>query len=266
MEEYEEDDHFDLYPENLDYRYSISRERVLKRWKKTLEENFQVQIDRIKNGPGIKYGWIYPEHPLEIFNLYFSELEKKTVEKYKSSPTRKALMEEFETGFQYFTEIDRANEELYPNIWEIKNSGTLHLPDPKIPDLFLFNIIQKENSSLGLVPFPSKSQEQSIPQILLNSEKKVENGENVEIPETYKEPIYVKLHLLKHFFSENDEFEKLKIKDQHALLGLIFGCRADTVKPIKNNTQGKPDGKYVTERAITRFQDLLEKLKKGETF
>jgi hypothetical protein len=72
----------------------------------------------------------------------------------------------------------------------------------------------------------------------------------------------VKYKLLDHFFKGNPEFDKLLIKDQEHLLGFILGCRADTAKSIKN--QSKPDGKHITEIAMDRFTELLDKIKKGE--
>jgi len=72
----------------------------------------------------------------------------------------------------------------------------------------------------------------------------------------------VKYKLLDHFFKGNTEYDKLLIKDQEHLLGFILGCRADTAKSIKN--QSKPDGKHITEIAMDRFTELLDKIKKGE--
>ncbi|MDO6439750.1 hypothetical protein Q4534_20150 [Cyclobacterium sp. 1_MG-2023] len=75
----------------------------------------------------------------------------------------------------------------------------------------------------------------------------------------------VKYFLLDHFFKGNDEFNKLKFKDQENLLGFILSCRSDTVKHIKNNAyKEKPDGKYITIKSKDRFDELLEKLKMGE--
>ena len=74
----------------------------------------------------------------------------------------------------------------------------------------------------------------------------------------------VKYLLLDEFFKGNEKFDKLKIKDQEKLLGFILGCRADTVKHIKNNIQNRPDGKHITQVGLDRFLELSEKIQKGE--
>ena len=70
--------------------------------------------------------------------------------------------------------------------------------------------------------------------------------------------------MLDHFFDLKSEFKDLLTKDQEKLLGFILGCRHDTAKSIKNNLVKKPDGKHITEKALERFTELSEKIKKGE--
>jgi hypothetical protein len=93
------------------------------------------------------------------------------------------------------------------------------------------------------------------------------NHKNQEIEKPEKgESVAVKYQLLDEFFKGNEKFNNLKIKDQEKLLGFIFGCRADTLKHIKNNIQKRPDGKHITQAGFDRFLELSEKIKKGEIY
>lgn len=87
------------------------------------------------------------------------------------------------------------------------------------------------------------------------------------IPENHGkgETIAVKFKLLDNFFQGNEEFKKLLVKDQQKLLGYILGCHYDTAKHVKNfSNKGNPDGKYITQDSIDRFNDLYIKIKKGD--
>lgn len=79
-----------------------------------------------------------------------------------------------------------------------------------------------------------------------------------------RETLAVRYKLLDVFFKGNENFSKLKIKDQEILLGYVLGCDVSTAKHIKNNaTKGNPDGKYITHKSINRAEELIEKIKKG---
>lgn len=99
----------------------------------------------------------------------------------------------------------------------------------------------------------------SNPTLITKSHNKTEKGESLAV--RYK--------LLDEFFKRNEEFGKLKNKDQDILLGFILGCRADTAKTIKNqwikyNSTKTPDGSDITQTGIDRFTELFDKIKKGD--
>ncbi|MDP2039845.1 MAG: hypothetical protein Q8S14_14685 [Algoriphagus sp.] len=83
--------------------------------------------------------------------------------------------------------------------------------------------------------------------------------------EQKSEPLAVRFKLLNEFFNGNENFTKLKIKDQHILLGFILGCHQSTSKHIKNNSvRTVPDGKYITQENLDRYAILSDKIKKGD--
>jgi len=104
-----------------------------------------------------------------------------------------------------------------------------------------------------------------LAEFLRGNESKPEVVAEKTAPPEKRETNAVKYKLLDHFFKGNPEYDKLLIKDQEHLLGFILGCRADTAKDIKNEaTQSKPNGKYITKKTMDRFNELLDKIKKGE--
>lgn len=95
----------------------------------------------------------------------------------------------------------------------------------------------------------------SAPNLKLELQNKSEKGETIA----------VKFKLLDKFFQGKEEFKNLLVKDQEKLLGYILGGHHDTVKHVKNfSNKRNPDGKYITQDSIDRFNDLYIKIKKGD--
>lgn len=254
MNNYIEDENHDWNPENLTYKIGLSEESVKEKWLKKLESNFSKQLQRFKDGPAIKYGWVLPNNALELFESYFSGYEKTIRENNKDNPAETFSMIDEETGEKYLIERDRADSELYPIVYEIKGGGILYLPLPEIPDDFIFEKIKRDNEFLGLAP----SQEQLAEKNILDTIpfKKEEKGETAS----------VKYLLLDHFFTPNKDFYNLRIKDQEQVLRFILGVRADTAKSIKHKCEDakkKIPSKEIANYSIERFFDLLEKIKGG---
>lgn len=105
----------------------------------------------------------------------------------------------------------------------------------------------------------------------LNGDLNFHSENEVFTPKSKKaekgEPLAVRYKLLDEFFKGNEQYNKLKVKDKEALLSIILGCHPDTAKDIKNNAvKNIPEGKYITGKALDRFRDLSDKIKKGETY
>lgn len=88
------------------------------------------------------------------------------------------------------------------------------------------------------------------------------------VPEQFEkgESASVKYLMLDHFFTPNEEFSKLLVKDQEHALRFIIGIRADSIKKIRNNTRkalNKTPSQEIAKPSIDRYFFLLEKIKKG---
>ena len=238
-----------LYPENLTYGYARSQEIVEKEWQRSLEMDFMEKIQRIKDGPGEKYGWVFPVNALEIFLKYFDEFEATTIAKYQDNPTVETNMCDIDTGEEYFESGYRWVKEVYPLVYELRDSSILKFPKPEIPFEYLTKAIKTENANLGLVPFPQLSEkpdDQSREYIPKFKDEKIKPGA-------------VRYILLIKMFEESDELKSLSIKKKEQIIGFILGLRADTAKNYKNATS-----KYINIRHEEEAGNLLEKIKKGD--
>ncbi|MCH7402892.1 hypothetical protein ACFOUP_16800 [Belliella kenyensis] len=124
-----------------------TQEELEKIWLENLKSNFKNSIAKYKP-LAIKNNWVLPTDPVSLFNQYFQELEKETLEKYKDNPTSlKRGLDNLDKD-EILLEFDNVELELYPIYYELVDFSTLRFPKPEIPENYILIYISEKKEEL----------------------------------------------------------------------------------------------------------------------
>jgi hypothetical protein len=251
-----------LTPEDLSYTYEKwlagNPEPEFKNWglisKDGLGKNIEYsKIQKAKNytfDTGLEFTLISRK---EGYNKKMLNISPERGEMYRAELLKEA--EGKYSVYEFRELIDRWNKNKFEKIDGLKYKQVKEQQERLEKGETAFSLALINDFHTAVLNF-------ELAEFLRGNESKPEVVAKKTAPPEKEETNAVKYKLLDHFFKGNPEYDKLLIKDQEHLLGFILGCRADTAKSIKN--QPKPDGKHITEITMDRFNQLLDKIKKGE--